>query len=241
MVKRCIIYSIPKCGTHFLSQIIALLVNPNCNIYDKDELYKYVIHFTNIQQINRPFFATHPCYLSYEYIKKLPHKKIFIIRNPLDKLISSYFYRVYYRANRIKLMEINKNLNKSIYQYCLKNLKKFCSEIIVHMKMSKSINNSVLFDYTTVLADKKKFIKIIADMIEIPVTDVSIEMICEKTDIKKCSDYEKENNSFKVGAIQNGLFFRQGGTKNYEKYLYPNQIAQLKKQIPQYLHNFYQF
>ena len=109
------------------------------------------------------------------------------------------------------------------------------------MKMSKSINNSVLFDYTTVLADKKKFIKIIADMIEIPVTDDSIEMICEKTDIKKCSDYEKENNSFKVGAVQNGLFFRQGGTKNYEKYLYPNQIEQLKKHIPQYLHNFYQF
>ena len=37
--------------------------------------------------------------------------------------------------------------------------------------------------------------------------------------VKIAADYEKENNSFKVGAIQNGLFFRQGGTKNYEKRL----------------------
>lgn len=241
MVKKLIIYSIPKCGTHFLSQIVALLINRNCNIYDKDELYKYVTHFTNISQINRPFFATHPCYLAYDKIKLLPHKKIFIVRDPLDKTISRYFYRVYYRANRQKLAIINKNLNGDIFRYCLKHLKTYCKEIVTHMKMSKRIPGSVLFDYGTVLEDKKKFIRIIAEMLEVPITDELVDFIYDKTDIKKCSEYESKFRSFNVGAVQNGLFFRQGGSKNYEKYLTIQQIERLKREIPQYLHNIYKF
>ena len=239
MVNKLIIYSIPKCGTHFLSQIVALLLNRNCNIYDKDKLYKYVTHFTNISQINRPFFATHPCYLSYNKIRHLPHKKIFIVRNPLDKTISRYFYKIYYRASNQKLRIINKNLNADIFKYCLKNLKTYCNEIIIHMKMSKKINCSILFDYGTILDDKKKFIKIIAEMLEIPTTDELVDFIYDKTDIKKCSKYESKHRSFNVGKIQNGLFFRQGGSKNYEKYLLPHQIERLKREIPQYLHNIY--
>ena len=108
MANKLIIYSIPKCGTHFLSKIVALLLDPNCNIYNKNELYRHVVHyrkahFNEMSEINSPFFNTHPGYLSYD-----------------------------------------------------------------------------------------------------------------KTDIKKCSEYESEHRSFNVGAIQNGLFFRQGGNKNYE-------------------------
>ena len=202
MEKKLIIYSIPKCGTHFLSQIVALLINRNCNIYDKDELYKRVTHvkLTNITQIDRPFFATHPNYLPYDKIRPLPHKKIFIVRNPLDKTVSRYFYRVYYRANPQELAMINKNLNADIFRYCLRNLEKYCAEIVTHMEMSKKIPDSVLFDYGVVFDDKKKFIRIIAEMLKIPVTDEWVDFIYEKTDIKKCSEYESKFRSFKVGA-----------------------------------------
>jgi len=246
MDKKLIIYSIPKCGTHFLSQIVALLIDRNCNIYDKDELYKYVAHLTkkNLSQtINRPFFATHPKpnYLPYDKIRPLPHKKIFMVRNPLDKTISRYFYRIYYRADPQKLAMINKNLNEHIFKYCLENLKTYCNEIVTHMDMSKEIPGSVLFDYGTVFDNKKKYIRIMAEMLEIPITDELVDFIYEKTDIKKCSEYESKFRSFNVGAIQNGLFFRQGGSRNYEKYLTPQEIERLKIEIPQYLHGIYKF
>ncbi len=71
-------------------------------------------------------------------------------------------------------------------------------------------------------------------MLEVPITDELVDFISDKTDIKKCSEYESKFRSFNVGAVQNGLFFRQGGSKNYEKYLTIQQIERLKREIPQY-------
>jgi hypothetical protein len=156
MVNKLIVYSIPKCGTHFVSQIIALLLNKNCNIYNKKELYKYVPHLTNTLNMSLPFFSTHPCYVNYKTINVLPNKKIFIVRSPLDKMISEYFFYVYYRTNKTKLNKINRNLNKHIFQYCVNHVKKVNSEIINYIEYSKRTNNSILFDYNKLFKNSNK-------------------------------------------------------------------------------------
>ena len=244
MPNNLIIYSVPKSGTHFLSQIVALLLDPDCNIYEKFELYKHVAHctrrdFNDNSQLNRPYFNTHPGYLSYDSIKSYPHTKIFVVRNPLDKIVSSYFYRIYYRADPERLSSIKANLNKHMFDYCLGKIEVFSHQVMTHIEMSKVIENAELFDYGTVFEDKRLYIRRIAELMAVPVNDDLVEYIYNKTDIKKCSEYESRHRSFNVGAIQNGLFFRQGGTNNYKKYLHASQIDKLKNLIPQYLRNFY--
>jgi len=240
MVNNILIYSLQKCGTHFMSQIIALIINKDCNIYNKDELYRTVPLITNIVSVNKRYFSTHPCYVSYMNIAKLSHMKIFMIRHPLDKLISEYFYEIYYRIGRNELMIVNRNPNRYIYEYCVKHINKVCREICTHIEYSKRIHNSVLFDYNKILNNKKTFIKLIArDLVDVDLSDEDIDYIVDKTDIKKCSDYEDKHNSFKVGKIQNGLFFRKGENENYKRYLTEGQIDKLKKYIPQVLIKLY--
>jgi hypothetical protein len=240
MVNNVLIYSLQKCGTHFISQILALILNRNCNIYDKKLLYNTVPLVENSRNINRRYFSTHPCYVKYSLVNLLPHKKIFMIRNPLDKLISEYFYEIYYRINKRQLIAVNRNLNRNIFEYCLKRIVKVCNDISIHIDYSKRIPNSILFDYNKIQENKKFFIKIIArDLVGVEITDEDVDFICDKTDIKKCSEYESKHRSFKVGRIQNGLFFRKGENKNYTKYLTQEQINLLKKYIPQILIKLY--
>ena len=235
-----LIYSLQKCGTHFISQIIALIINKKCNISDKNELYNIVPLITNIVQSNKPYFSTHPCYVNYVNIAKLPHIKIFIIRNPLDKLISEYFYEIYYRINKDELMIVNKNMNIHIYNYCIKHINKVCNEICNHINYSKIITNSILFDYNKIQNNKKTFINIIAkNLMNIDLSDEDINYINDMTNIEKCAEYESKHNSFKIGKIQNGLFFRKGENENYKSYLTNIQINILKKKIPQILIKLY--
>ena len=240
MVNNIIIYSLQKCGTHFMSQIIALILNKNCNIYDKKELYKTVPLVENLVLANKRYFSTHPCYVSYMNISKFPHMKIFMIRNPLDKLISEYFYEIYYRIGKRELMAVNRDLNRHIYHYCLKNINKVCNQICTHIEYSKRIHNSILFDYNKILNNKRIFVKLIAhDIVGIELCDEDIDDIVYKTDIQKCSDYERKHRSFQVGRVQNGLFFRHGHNNDYKRYLTEEQIEKLKKYIPQVLIKLY--
>ena len=45
-------------------------INPNCNIYDKKQLYKIVPHILNANKANLPFYSTHPIYISH-YLKQV--------------------------------------------------------------------------------------------------------------------------------------------------------------------------
>ena len=91
-----------------------------------------------------------------------------------------------------------------------------------------------------ILNNKRIFVKLIAqDIIGLELCDEDIDDIVDKTDIKKCSDYESKHRSFQVGKVQNGLFFRKGENNNYKRYLTEKQIENLKKYIPPVLIKLY--
>ena len=239
-----IVYAVPKCGTHFLSQIVALLLNPECNIYDKDELYKEVRHvqkkeFLEDDFVAPRFFNTHPNYLGYERVVSYPHKKLFVIRHPLDKTVSSFFYRIYNRAEGQRLRRIKNDLNAAIYDYCTKNIDKFSNQLLLHIEQSAVIPDSHLFDYSAFIEDKPAHIERIAEIMGVPHDQEQVDWIAAETDFDNCADYEKEHDSFRVGAVQNGAFFRQGSNNDFERYLEPDQIAALSTRIPSGLKAFY--
>ena len=60
-----VIYTIPKSGTHFMSDIISLMINPKTNIYNKNKMYKFVPHIKKIDK-SKVFFSTHPKYIKLE-------------------------------------------------------------------------------------------------------------------------------------------------------------------------------
>ena len=240
MTRKIIIYTIPKCGTHFLSQIVALLLNINCNIYDKKELYKYVDHIIHASQIkNKPYFNTHPKYVNYQIMKKAPHFIIFSIRNPIDKTISNFFYNYYNRLNLRDKNIVDKNFNKVMFNWCNKNIQKYSNEIIKHMNMQKYFSNSILIDYNKLNSNKIEHIKLIANIMKVPYNDELIQLIYDKTDVKKCRNYEKNVKLFKVGKVQHDCFFRDGTNEQFYKYFTHEQIKILISKIPLQLKLFY--
>ena len=119
MVKKCIVYSVPKSGTHFVSQILALLINPNCNIYDKDSLYKIVPHAMSTKLANLPFYNTHPMYIPYNIIKnafKILNAYSYKYEVWLGPAISKKYYIV-----DMKVKNLFKNINKDYEEFFTKN------------------------------------------------------------------------------------------------------------------------
>jgi hypothetical protein len=242
--RALIVYAIPKCGTHFLSQIVALLLNPECNIYDKDELYQEVRHVQKKEFLTDGFvapryFNTHPNYLGYERVASYPHTKLFVVRHPLDKSISSFFYRIYNRAEGQRRRRMSNNLNAAIYDYCTTNIDKFSNQLLVHIEQSSVIPNSHLFDYSAFIEDKPFHIERIAEIMGLPCDQEQIAWISARTDFDRCADYEDQHDSFRVGAVQNGAFFRRGANNDFETYLDADQIAALTTRIPSRLKTFY--
>ena len=196
--------------------------------------------FTFGKILKIPFFNTHPNYLPYDQVQLYPHKKLFVVRNPLDKSISSFFYRIHYRATGNKLHQINEYLNEEIFDYCLENIEKFAEQIRIHIENASVIPNSYLFDYSKVIEDKSHFISKIADIMNVPWDKDVLEYISKKTDIRKCAEYESKHRSFQVGAIQNGPFFRRGANNDFERFLRPTQIDILRKKLPVDLRAFFE-
>mgnify|MGYP001489996138 CR=1 FL=1 len=61
-MKNIIIYTIPKTGTHLVSDIIALMINPNTDIYRKEKMYEIVPHTSRFLK-NKTIMSTHPTYI----------------------------------------------------------------------------------------------------------------------------------------------------------------------------------
>ena len=239
MVKKCIVYSVPKSGTHFVSQILALLINPNCNIYDKDSLYKIVPHAMSTKLANLPFYNTHPMYIPYNIIKNAPHKVIYLIREPLDLTISCFYFHYYNRQNKSVRDNIDKNLNKNMYNWCLSKIQFYCNKIILHIQNQINHKNSFLINYNKLNSNIKLSIKFIANQLNIKCNDQLIEFISNKVNIKNCKEYERKKKLFKVGSVQNNYFFRDGTNNQYLKHFNQNQINNLISKIPIVLRKYF--
>ena len=219
-----VIYSVPKSGTHYLSNIITLLLNPSANIYNKEEMYNYVPNILELKNID--FFSTHPMHISYNNFN-YNHKFIMVIRNPLDVVISNYFF---YETRKLKKQQ------RTIYKYINDTLENVIFQINNMKQLYENNNNNILIRYEDLHINFEKVTLKIIDFINthMPnlINDFNIDEIKEKVSFQNVQNKEKQNGLYKVGRIQKTLFHRSGKINQITEYLSPILLNMLLKKIP---------
>lgn len=231
--KYIILYTIRKSGTHLLSDIISLMINPKVNIYDKSEMYSIIPHrpIRNNKFINKkPYkiFNQHIGDLNLEH--KNISKLILTIRNPIDLCIS----RFYYNEKR------NPNSNISIYDYIKKNLNNLIKECLEQINLSRNHNDNILIRFEDIVMKKKDTTLEVYNFIKdfLNLGKIDLEMILNKTSFDKVQK-EENKNGYKVGKKQPFLFHRKGGVGQWNEELKQEEFDEILKLIPQKIKYFY--
>lgn len=223
--SNIVVYSVPKSGTHYLSNIITLLIKQDVNIYNKEEMYKYVPHITKKQNID--FFSTHPMHISYNELN-YNHKCIMMIRNPIDLAISKYFY---FEKRKLRTQQ------RPIYKYINDTIENVIIEVNTMKELHENNkHNSILLRYEDLYLKFDEMIPKIVEFINIympnVIKNVNIDKIKETVSFKKVQNKEKQNGIYKVGRIQNGLFHRSGKINQIKEHLNFTQINNILNKIP---------
>jgi hypothetical protein len=226
------VYSVPKSGTHLVSDILALMYQPKCNIYSKTDMYNVIHHQKNdklLDKIVTKGISTHPNYISYKVVKTLDIKKIFIIRHPLDIAISRYYYNEERR---------NTDKRRSMIKFVSEMLPKIINQVKSHIDECNQNKKSLLLTFENITTKKKKTVQQIADFMNFKLDPKHIENIVTKTNFEKVHNQEKINGKYIVGKTQPNMFHRNGKTKQWEKEFTPEQYNQFLKLIPDSLTQF---
>jgi hypothetical protein len=157
---------------------------------------------------------------SYEIPNLCNHKKILLIRNPLDVLVSLYFSRK--SSHKIpekgKLREMWKKKREKVQNEDINDF--VLNEADKHLKRMESYNqllsdvNLRIYRYEDIIYDKKEFIHGILDFFEINVAEKKIDKVVDKHDVFP----EAENESEHVRQVHPG---------NYKKHLAKSTIDTL--------------
>ena len=229
--KNIIIYTIPKSGTHFVSDIICLMINKNINIHNKNDMYKIINHRPkkNLKRLKYNIFSEHIRGLSRKDLNN--SKLILTIRNPIDLCISGYYY---YEKR-------NKNSKVSIYSYIKKNILKACNDCNYQIRLKRNYKNSILIRYEDIILNKRNTINILYNFFknDLNLKKINKDLIIQKTDINKMKNKEKNGYRYKVGKIQPYLFHRNGSFGQWNKELTKRQYLTILNMIPKNIKKFY--
>lgn len=228
-----VIYTIPKSGTHFMSDIISLMINPKTNIYNKNKMYKFVPHIKKIDK-SKVFFSTHPKYIKLEKLIEKKYKLIMMIRNPLDLCISKYFF---FEKRKPK------KKRQSIFQYIKNNVEKESKKVWnFYNNYIKNKESAILVKYEDLILDLDTSLEIVHEYLKNYKQikkEINYELIKEKINFDKVKKEEKKNGIYKVGRIQNSLFHRSGKVGQVKDHLNQNQINEIMESIPKYIYEIY--
>jgi hypothetical protein len=219
-MNKVVIYSLPKMGLHLLSDVVCLMLSKEINIFDKDEMYAIIPH--SKVMLEREIFSTHPKYIPY---KEAQFNVLSCVRNPLDTLISEWFF-----------YETRKKLQREIFEFSEELLPKRIKQIEHHLEFVERKGNSSTFVRFEDLSGNKKietireiynFLIVRGFVLEV----LDEELILEKTENARVQQEEKKNGLYKVGEVQIHPFHRSGRTGQWKEHFTEEQINQLRKEI----------
>eukprot|EP01084_Bolivina_argentea_P223476 378104_1 len=234
VINGIVIFTVPKCGTFFLADIVTLFIDINTNIYNRLEMSSIVPHITNKRQIGeKKFFATHEVYISFSYLLNKHYNMIVGIRNPIDVTISSYFFYEKRKPEKQQLF---------IYNYTLANIEINSNKILKNYQhyvnnMNRCILNKfedLIFDFNNTIKGIYQFISRFAKS-DTP----NYDLIAKMLDFETVHRQEKQNGIYKVGKIQKTLFHRSGKVGQAKEHFTNNQIATIIKLIPNDIYEIY--
>ena len=227
--KYIIIYTIPKSGTHLISDIISLMINKNTNIYSKNEMYNVVAHRPkNLKNLKYNIYFEHVGFVSDKNLSN--SKLILIIRNPIDLCISRYYY-----------FEKRKNTKIKIYDYIKDNILKISNDCNKQISLYISHKNSLLIRYEDILLNKPNIINLLYKFIkdDLAIEYIDTDLILKKTNFSKVRSKE-EKGEYRVGSIQPYLFHRKGTFGQWKQQLTEKEFINILDNIPENIKSFYQ-
>lgn len=233
-MHKTVIYTVPKSGTHFVSNITSLLKNIDNDISTPSSLYNVVGHIKTNKQINdssKEFFSTHVMYIKPEEFQKNINS-ICVIRNPIDTAISFYYF-----------YETRKEPSKqsSIYEYLKITIPKICKEILKLVKFNLR-ENSILIKYDELITNEKDNIRKIFNFLNKyhSLNDYKYDILSKKINIKNMKKNEKDLGKYLVGTIQKFNFYRSGKIGQWKEHLTNEQFKDLLNLVPKDLFSLFE-
>lgn len=231
--KYMIIYTITKSGTHLVSDIIALMIEPKLNIYNKNEMYKVIPHrpieYKKMKEgLKYNIFSQHLGSVNNYYMKN--SHLILTIRNPIDICIS----RFYFYEKR------NPNSEMTPKDYINKNIKRAIKECQDQINLAEKHDSNLIIRFEDIVSNKKETIIKIYNFVKpfLKLEQIDVESILKKTSFKKTQN-EEIKNGYKVGAKQPFMFHRNGKIRQWEKEITHQEYIEILDKIPSSLKTYY--
>ena len=260
--KSICLRSVPKSGTNYLRLILSnyffnmqkpkenwevvtydfmhfqLFPNVRAYIINGKDNYKkqsFKIHKNNNNEYYNDFMYDHGSKLdTKKHIN--PKKLILLYRNPLDYLISRFFYSFKNRTGKEKILEHPRELIKD----CVPQYARTINSI---NEIHKNNSNSIFISYEELKLTPHNSISQIIQFLDIPLNNDLIEFSLDASSIDKVRAQEKERGEA-IHAPKAGLkgsFARSGAIGQWKEYFNEQDINHIKTILNQYnidLNNF---
>lgn len=221
------IYSAPKCGTHYLMQVLAFLTGGR-DILDK-ELYRSVPLVRNEVDLSKdiPIFAALTSEIKREEMRGFLEGRyaLNMYRHPLDVTISRYFNQVKFQGGE-----------QPFGDYFQENFLKVAEEVINHHDYIQSLGGlNLCYEYC--LMQPHELITGMATLLDGVETGAGIDadmvkMTMAATSIDKAKASERAKGFFKVNG-QDGPFYRDGSVFQYQNYFDAALVEEIKSACPE--------
>jgi hypothetical protein len=223
MDDLCWISSYPRSGNRLLSEIIHFIVN------EKGKFRETVpdFHQTGLNKSSK-FCKIHKLY------KHLPFKDcriIYLLRNPLDILISSINYIENFQKKRFQPIFIEEFIEKEGYIDEWREYGSYSEHVHSFLLNPKiSSENLLIIQYENLISNKVEGIIKIIKFLNYNLTANKVEWIADQTCFSKVKSQEPENILLHRGKCGNNHLY----VKNYHK----SEIVSLYNQLIDKINNF---
>ncbi|KAL9237879.1 hypothetical protein vseg_012376 [Gypsophila vaccaria] len=261
------ITSFPKCGTTWLKSLLFAIVNRGqhsddlspllvnnphelvysleSNVYDDTCVYPRPHQLSELPSPR--LLSTHLPYTSLpESIKTSNCRIIYISRNPLDMLVSFYYFSINIIRNRLAANIWMKIFRVFFRPYSLEDFSRdfldekfvygpFFEHVIGYWKMSLEQPDKVLFlNYEEMKEDPSHHVKKIAEFVGIPFstheeTEGVIKKITEMCSIKNLKELEVNKSGVMNEFFEKKSYFRKGEVGDWKNHFSAATVEKIKK------------
>ncbi|KAI4332936.1 hypothetical protein L6164_017803 [Bauhinia variegata] len=247
-----ILASKPKSGTTWLKAIIFSIVNRTQFTLSNTPLLTKVSHelvpffevtvyrnnkIPDLTTMSSPrLFSTHVPYASLpKSIKESKCRIVYVCRNPLDTLVSHW----YFGSHLSDIRSLGWTLEEFVGKFCdgKEGFGPFWSHVLGYWKASIENPNKVLFlKYEDLKEDTIYQIKRLAEFIGFPFSQEElrhgvVEDISKLCSLNALKDLEVNKNGTHASFFPNKSFYRKGEVGDWVNHLSPSMLERLNKMI----------
>tara|TARA_A100001011_G_C14303911_1_gene842118 strand:- start:531 stop:1403 length:873 start_codon:yes stop_codon:yes gene_type:complete len=229
------IVSYPKSGNNWVRFIVANLINKNFKNINFENLDQIVpdIHETKESELNK--LKDPRIFSSHDYFDVRFNKVIYIIRDPRDVIVSTYFY-----LSKLKILKNNYPKRRYVQRFLDGEFDSTFGSWYQNVgSWHGTKNKNILFiRYEDMLKNKYTSIKKISEFLNIKHNKKKLNKVLENTHLKSLQKQEidtQERVSFLKDTRKDIRFFRSGKSNQWKQFLSAKESKLIKKKWGTYM------